>query len=220
MPRPAMVFYFQSRGHEEGYSLYMGKDKWENEDLIRYALPHDIWFHVDALSSAHVYLRLPYNVGIDFIPPEPLEDAAQLVKANSIQGHKINNLDIVYTPASNLRKNASMEVGQVGFFDEKAVKKIRVDRKLNEVVNRLNKTKLERYPDLEAEREAWDREQRGRAKAELQAQKAAEKLAREGQKLAEEVKSYKNVMREEDMTTVRQMREKYAAPEDYEDDFM
>lgn len=215
-----MVFYFQSRGHEDGYSLYMGKDKYENEDLIRYALPHDIWFHVDALSSAHVYLRIPYNVGIDSIPPEPLEDAAQLVKANSIQGHKINNLDIVYTRASNLRKTASMEVGQVGFFDEKAVKKIRVERKLNEVVNRLNKTKLERCPDLEAEREAWDREQRGRAKAELQAQKAADKAAREEQKLAEETKSYKNVMREEDMTTVREMRERYAAPEDYEDDFM
>lgn len=23
--------------------IYMGKDKFENEDLIKYALPHDIW---------------------------------------------------------------------------------------------------------------------------------------------------------------------------------
>ena len=29
------------------------------QDLIKYSLPHDVWFHVDALSSAHVYLRLP-----------------------------------------------------------------------------------------------------------------------------------------------------------------
>ena len=36
----------------------MGKDKHENEDLIRYGLPEDVWFHVDALSSAHVYLRM------------------------------------------------------------------------------------------------------------------------------------------------------------------
>jgi hypothetical protein len=41
----------------EGYTLYMGKDKYENEDLIRFGLPEDVWFHVDSLSSAHVYLR-------------------------------------------------------------------------------------------------------------------------------------------------------------------
>jgi phospholipase C len=39
--------------------LAQGLDKYENEDLIKYALPQDVWFHVDALSSAHVYLRMP-----------------------------------------------------------------------------------------------------------------------------------------------------------------
>lgn len=38
------------------------------------------------MSSAHVYLRLPEGAGLDEIPPGTLEDAAQLVKANSIQG--------------------------------------------------------------------------------------------------------------------------------------
>ena len=38
--------------------MYMGKDKYENEDLIRYGFPEDVWFHVDNLSSAHVYLRM------------------------------------------------------------------------------------------------------------------------------------------------------------------
>ncbi len=51
-----MVFYFTST---EGYTIYMGKDKFENEDLIRYGVLEDIWFHVDNLSSAHVYVRLP-----------------------------------------------------------------------------------------------------------------------------------------------------------------
>lgn len=31
----------------------MGKDKYENEDLIKYGHPEDCWFHVDDLSSAH-----------------------------------------------------------------------------------------------------------------------------------------------------------------------
>ena len=47
---------------------------------------HHHRFHVDALSSAHVYLRLPEGMSIDDIPADTLEDAAQLTKANSIQG--------------------------------------------------------------------------------------------------------------------------------------
>jgi hypothetical protein len=43
-------------------------------------------FHVDDMSSAHVYLRLPEGSGIDDIPADTLEDCAQLVKQNSIQG--------------------------------------------------------------------------------------------------------------------------------------
>lgn len=43
---------------EGGAVLYMGKDKFENEDLIKYAWPEDVWFHVDKESSAHVYIRL------------------------------------------------------------------------------------------------------------------------------------------------------------------
>lgn len=39
--------------------MYMGRDKYENEELLKYAWDCDIWFHVDDLSSAHVYLRLP-----------------------------------------------------------------------------------------------------------------------------------------------------------------
>lgn len=58
---------------------------------------------------------------IDDIPAAILEDAAQLVKANSIQGNKMNNIDVVYTLWSNLKKTPGMEVGQVGFHKEKEV---------------------------------------------------------------------------------------------------
>ena len=50
-----MVFFFATLN---GHIIYMGKDKYENEDLIKYGFKEDIWFHVDDLSSAHVYLRL------------------------------------------------------------------------------------------------------------------------------------------------------------------
>eukprot|EP00775_Hariotina_reticulata_P000091 gene91-250_t len=83
-----MVFFFYPRGYVDGqddYLIYMGRDKHENEELIKYGLPTDIWFHVDDMSSAHVYLRLPVCASLDDIPADTLEDCAQLVKHNSIQ---------------------------------------------------------------------------------------------------------------------------------------
>lgn len=46
-----MVYYFKSRCGQ--YTIYMGKEKMENEELIKYGLDIDVWFHVDSLSSAH-----------------------------------------------------------------------------------------------------------------------------------------------------------------------
>lgn len=43
---------------------------------------------MDKMSSAHVYLRLHKGQTIDDISEGVLEDCAQLVKANSIQGEK------------------------------------------------------------------------------------------------------------------------------------
>eukprot|EP00850_Spirogloea_muscicola_P014155 SM000100S09382 [mRNA] locus=s100:71617:72510:+ [translate_table: standard] len=143
-----MVFYFKVRPEAGDLVIYMGLDKFENEDLIKYGLPEDVWFHVDKLSSAHVYLRLNKGQTIDAISDEMLEDCAQLVKANSIQGNKLNNLDVVYTPWSNLKKAPSMDIGQVGFHNPKLVRTVRVEKRLNDVVNRLNKSKVERTPDL------------------------------------------------------------------------
>lgn len=78
-------------------------------------------FHADNLSSAHVYYRLQDGQRWDAIPPKILEDCAQLTKANSIEGNKKDNVTVIYTPWSNLKKDGSMAVGQVGFKDQKKV---------------------------------------------------------------------------------------------------
>lgn len=59
-----MVFYYTT---SDGHTVYKGKDKYENEELIKYAFPEDVWFHVDDLSSAHVYFRLAENEKWDAI---------------------------------------------------------------------------------------------------------------------------------------------------------
>ena len=50
-----MVYYYSIL---EGNTIYMGKDKFENEKLLENYWEEDVWFHVDNYSSAHVYLRL------------------------------------------------------------------------------------------------------------------------------------------------------------------
>jgi hypothetical protein len=106
---------------------------------------------VDDLSSAHVYLRLKKGMDWKAIPPLILEECCQLVKENSIQGCKLNNIYIVYTPWSNLNKTKSMEVGQVGFKSEKDIRKVKVEKKIPEIIKRLEKTRIERIVDLESE---------------------------------------------------------------------
>jgi hypothetical protein len=220
-----MVLYFRPRNHgapgapHNDYLIYMGKDKFENETLIAHALPVDVWFHVDNLSSAHVYLRLPKDASIDDIPPDTLEDCCQLVKANSIEGCKRSKVNIVYTPASNLKKTGNMVTGQVGYHDPKLIKEYRVE-KSNEIVNRLNKTKQELYPDLEAEKNAWlDARRRARREEAIEL-KRAEKAEREEALRVKESMSYDRIMSEEDMVTNKELKEKYTSVEDWEDDFM
>ncbi len=57
-----------------------------DDELLKYAEPEDIWFHVSDLSSAHVYLKMQPGWTIGTIPEAVLTDCCQLVKANSIEG--------------------------------------------------------------------------------------------------------------------------------------
>jgi len=183
-----MVLFFSSNTTTPATMIYMGKDKVENEELIRYAWPQDVWFHVDKLSSAHVYLRMPEGITWDEIPQAALIDCAQLVKANSIEGNKKDNLTIIYTPADNLKKTGDMAVGQVSFHNDKKVKRVHIATRENVIVNRLNKTKVERVVDHEQERvdrvkkeNAVKRgiaNERRKAEAELAKQREADKAAR------------------------------------------
>lgn len=209
-----MVLYFTSTVVSPPMQIFMGDDKYENEELIKWGWPEDVWFHVDKLSSAHVYLRLRPDQTLDDIPTAVLEDCAQLVKANSIQGNKVNNLDIVYTMWSNLKKTAGMDVGQVGFFSDRAVRKMRVEKRINEIVNRLNKTKVVKEKvDFRSEREERDRKEREDKKA---MDRDRRKADRERDKEKEEqarLRSYDNVMKAENMKSNRE-------PVSDDDDFM
>lgn len=262
-----MVLYYTSNVVDPPITIYMGRDKFENEDLIKHGWEEDVWFHVDKLSSAHVYLRLqpcklsesnsnpnsplnpkkpspklsrkdakdvisaaskavnvpPNSVkepedGIwcrnwESIPEALLADCAQLVKANSIEGNKKNNVPIIYTPWSNIKKTAGMDTGTVTFHNPNLVRRVNVPARVNEIVNRLNKTKEERNTDLEKEKlEKLKMEREEKKNAERERKKLEEEQQEMYQK-QKELKSYTSLFDESEMASNRY------TPID-EDDFM
>ncbi|KAJ3091899.1 hypothetical protein HK100_007071 [Physocladia obscura] len=200
--------------------LYMGRDKYENEQLIEHGWEQDVWFHAANLSSAHVYLRMPDGMSWDAIPEPLLVDAAQLTKANSIEGNKLDNQTIIYTPWSNLKKQAGMETGQVTFHKNNLVKKVFLRKRENDIVNRLNKTKREEYPDLLAMKVAKLRELREVQRA-LEKKMKLEELEKKKEyaRLAE-LRSYKGVVDDEENMRSNRSYESGKTVKEMEEDFM
>ncbi|KAF6812078.1 coiled-coil domain-containing protein 25 [Colletotrichum sojae] len=220
-----MVYYFTSNVVEPSAFIYVGKDKFENEELIKYGWEED--FHVDKLSSAHIYLRLPdpspsssnaTPMTWETIPEALVTDLAQLTKANSIEGNKKDNITVIYTPWSNLKKDGSMEVGQVSFKDQRKVKRVLVPQRENPIVNRLNKTKVERKPDLKSERDERLKELRKRDQAAslLRKKEEARVMQERKEKKWQKDHAYDELFAEHNMeSSSNQNRD-----ENWEDDFM
>lgn len=143
-----MVLFYTSPSHP-AYKIYMGLDKFENEKLLQNGFPEDVWWHVNDLSSAHVYVRIPLdiwremlsrkfesNMGIpakgdllklteadyrSVLPDALIDELCTLTKGNSISGSKLAEVDMCWTPFHNLLKDQqTMETGTVGFVDEGA----------------------------------------------------------------------------------------------------
>ncbi|KAI1187733.1 coiled-coil domain-containing protein 25 [Nemania serpens] len=212
-----MVFYFTSNVVSPSAAIYVGKDKFENEELIKHGWEED--FHVDKLSSAHIYLRMAEGDSWESIPSDLLTDLGQLTKANSIEGNKKDNITVIYTPWSNLKKDGSMAVGQVSFKDQRKVKRILIAQRENAIVNRLNKTRVETtQPDLFQEKEEHLRQLRKREQIARQERKKEEaKIAKErSEKKWQKDHAYDDLFSEENMEASSNQNR----PENWEEDFM
>eukprot|EP00811_Abedinium_folium_P007173 NODE_16617_length_985_cov_5.361305.p2 GENE.NODE_16617_length_985_cov_5.361305~~NODE_16617_length_985_cov_5.361305.p2 ORF type:complete len:246 (-),score=81.34 NODE_16617_length_985_cov_5.361305:248-946(-) len=201
-----MVFFYTCS--DPRYIVFAGKNKFENEELLKYSFPEDIWFHVDKLSSAHIYLRLPPGTvdimhirdknqakrilrdALESVPEEVVQEMAQLTKANSIDGCKAAEVDIVYTPFLNLRKEERMDTGQVGFKDEEFRIMVHHVERDRDVVKRLEKSKREELVDFPVEKEERDRGERERRRRIVDAQKQREKQEEKDHAIQKELRSY------------------------------
>eukprot|EP00980_Cylindrotheca_fusiformis_P000135 scaffold24_cov128-Cylindrotheca_fusiformis.AAC.8 len=197
-----MVYYFSSEC--EQFLIYMGKDQFENEELIKYGLPEDVWFHVDDLSSAHVYLRMKPGMSMDDISEDLLLQCASLVKANSIAGCK----------------TSGMVEGQVGYHRPENVRRMKVEKNAP-IVKRLERTRKEVHPNLALEQEKRNQQIQREKKKEfkrLAKEKQQEKLQQQREK---ELRSYDRLYDEAYMTSVSDQHgtADATAAEEYEDDF-
>mmetsp|Transcript_59606 Transcript_59606/g.66698 ORF Transcript_59606/g.66698 Transcript_59606/m.66698 type:complete len:235 (+) Transcript_59606:27-731(+) len=190
-----MVYYFTSQCADE-YTIYMGKDKAENELLIKYGIPEDVWFHVDDLSSAHVYLRQKKGETLDDITPEQLLECSSLVKANSISGSKMNSVYVVYTRWKNLKKTNDMVDGQVGFHRPQNVRRLETEKN-KQLVNAITKTKTELESKNSVENHLYQQQQ-DRERESIGEQKELKKLQLAERRAEEKQRKLKVLQKKED----------------------
>jgi len=198
----------------------MGKDKFENEDLIKYGHPEDVWFHVDDLSSAHVYLRMKPDMTLDDITEDLLLDCSALVKANSIVGCKKSEVYVVYTRWKNLKKTSQMVDGQVGFHRPENVRRTKVEKN-NTIVRQIEKSKEERHPDLYAEQQERLRKIQQQKKEQYKIAQKKKQLKKIEADQEREARSYDRLFNPQNMTAVSDQKATVdsSAAEEYEDDF-
>ena len=227
-----MVYYFEScwshPAATEKLLLYCGKDKYENEDLIAYGWPEDIWFHVDDLSSAHVYLRLPRGplrmryreTGTLSHLPEVVRECCALVKTNSIEGSKKSRVDVVYTSWENLKKTSAMATGEIGFHDPTKVVKVHDVVRDRDIVKALEKTKYEAFPDLAGLRQQRDDDVRAKQKERHRQLQKQRTIDADHLRVEKEARSYDRLFQNIPTSTFPDATIDQSAALKAEDDFM
>lgn len=94
-----------------------------------------------------------------------------------------------------------MATGQVSFHNPKLVRKVLVRERENAIVNRLNKTRVEKFPDLRAEKEDYLKSKRREERKDRDEQRSREKQEkREREQLKwQKEHAYDDLMTEENM---------------------
>ena len=116
-------------------------------------------------------------------------------------------MKIVYTPASNLHKSGAMTTGQVGFKSNQLIAYTAVDARDNAIVNRLDKTRVEKPSEsIPKEKEERDAAERRKEKEEKRSRAEEEKRVTAERKKEKETRSYDTLFDERNMTSNEEIR--------------
>ena len=113
----------------QGLEIFVGKNNYQNEYLtLKMAGKEDLWLHVKDIPGSHVVIRG------DHIPPQTLEEAAQLAAFYS-KGAESSNVPVDYTRIKHVRKPRGAKPGMVIYDhhktiyvtpEESAIKRLRI----------------------------------------------------------------------------------------------
>lgn len=105
-------------------------------------------------------------------------------------------------------------------LSQNATQIIKDVRKDADAVKRIERTRREAHPDLAAEKEAFEEEERGARRAAAARARAEEKAAAKAAAADKKARSYDVLLDPDAMRTAEDMKATYASAADYEDDFM
>jgi predicted ribosome quality control (RQC) complex YloA/Tae2 family protein len=101
-----------------GYTLYVGKNAANNDELtIKFAKPHDLWFHARGAGGSHAVLRLDR----DDRPPKQVIEKAAAIAAYYSQAKNSKYAPVAYTQKKYVRKPKGANPGSVTISREKVV---------------------------------------------------------------------------------------------------
>ena len=80
------------------YTILIGKNKLENDTLIRNSEPNDLWFHLDNMSSPHIVLK----TNGDLIPKKYINSILSLFPLHK-SGLKFTKFKVIYTEIKNIQ---------------------------------------------------------------------------------------------------------------------
>ena len=85
------------------YTIKIGRNEKENDDLIRKSDKNDLWFHLEDNPSPHGFISVTVNEGVkaSCIPHEIIYKTALLVKKYSNCKH-LPVVSVIYTKIENL----------------------------------------------------------------------------------------------------------------------
>lgn len=143
-----------------------------------------------------------------------------LLKITVPKHEKIDDVPIIYTPWTNLKKERGAEPGQVSFVDMKLVKKVKVKTRIASVLKRLNKTKIEKttIDELKQMKEDRLRQLRNEEKKRKEEERKKEQERKTLNQQNKEMLHYTSVMKDEYMVTNQDLSD--TSYVDYEDNFM
>ncbi|SRR5579885_2724792 len=103
----------------DGWTIYMGRNRRENEELISHvAQPQDIWMHILGSGGAHVLIKVPSTGAPP--PASTLVEAAQAA-ARLSRGSAGGKVRVVYTQCRYVRKAGKQKPGVVRYENERTL---------------------------------------------------------------------------------------------------